>query len=375
MLKALLGRLEEDERQELERLLDEPAMGEAFEKLGDTAFTGRRLREQDAYDWEEAYRRFAKGRKTKGRLHSLVLKTAGAAAGLALVAGGLWWGARPAERGLPQTAQKTASPAFRYDRAILLTLADGRQITVGRQDTVVLTEYGTRVDYANGRLSYEQQETPAETPAYNELSVPLGGECVVDLDDGTRVWLNSGTRLRYPVAFGGGEREVFLEGEAYFDVSKEERPFVVRFPEGRVQVLGTEFGVRSYGEDSCRYATLVEGLVRVYTEEGDSLEVLPGEQAVITPREFAKREVRVDEYVGWKEGMLVFRQRPLGEIATQLEKWYDVKILFSNEELTRVRFTGYIKRYDNVEILFDALRRTGRIGYRIEGNHVFVSDN
>ena len=196
------------------------------------------------------------------------------------------------------------------------------------------------------------------------------------LPDGTVVWLKDGSSLEYDaVSFGRKDRKVLLKGEAYFDVNKDKRPFIVNFTSGRIQVLGTEFGIRSYEDDSCHYATLVEGLVHIYTKEGDSLEILPGEQAMISPNEFTKRKVQVDEYVGWKDGFFVFRQRSLGEIATQLEKWYDVQILFANDDLPKLLFTGYLKRYDDIDVFFDALKRTGLINYHIEGNHILVTTN
>lgn len=96
---------------------------------------------------------------------------------------------------------------------------------------------------------------------------------------------------------------------------------------------------------------------------------------MISPNEFTKRKVQVDEYVGWKDGFFVFRQRSLGEIATQLEKWYDVQILFANDDLPKLLFTGYLKRYDDIDVFFDALKRTGLINYHIEGNHILVTTN
>lgn len=376
ILKALFQKLDAKERQNFEQLLEDPSMKEAFEKLQDPAYAQLHFQEYEKYDWGKAWRQFKREKKAKRLSRSIVLKITGTAAALLLIAGSLWWSLRKTPNLTPHHSTITSSsPMFHHDKAVILTLADGEEVSVSKQDTVIMTENGTRLDIVNGNLSYT---TPADVPdslMYNELSIPLGGECVIDLDDGTKIWLNSGTKLKYPVRFDSTLREVFLEGEAYFDVSKDGRPFLVRFPSGRVQVLGTEFGLCTYADDSCHYATLVEGLVRTYTEKGDSLEVLPGEQAVISPNEFAKRKVQVDEYVGWKDGYFVFRQRSLGEIAVQLEKWYDAKILFADESLPRLQFTGYLKRYDNIDVFFDALKRTGLIDYHIEGNHVFVSNN
>ena len=375
MAKALLGRLDEAEREELERLLDDPAMRREWEELASPSGLRRSLEECGAYDWRKAYAAFRRERRTKRFFRPLYLKVAGAAAGLLLVAAGAWWSLRREERPAPAALAARSETAFRHDKAVTLTLADGRTMEVAKTDTVVVTGEGTRVNVVDGNLAYDNTDGAADTVAYNELSVPLGGECVIDLDDGTKVWMNSGSRLRFPERFGGGPREVFLEGEAYFDVEREGRPFVVSFPTGRVQVLGTEFAVRSYAGDSSHYATLAEGLVRVYTSAGDSLEVKPGEQAVIAPGTFAKREVRLDEYVGWKEGLFVFRKRRLGDIATQLERWYDARILFASKELEDLLFTGYLRRYDDIEVFFDALKRTGQLDYRIEGNCVLVFDN
>ena len=376
ILKALFYRLNKEELHELKQLLKDPTMGKVFEKLKSPAYAQKHLQEYNKYDWEKAYLHFAKQTKTKYSFHPIFLKIAGAAAGLILIAGSLWWTSRKNDAITPQIPSATISHSeFQHDKAIILTLGDGQQISVTKHDTLVMTKNGMRLNIVNGNLSYETQNNTPDSLIYNELNIPLGGECVIDLDDGTKVWLNSATKLKYPVRFDKDYREVFLEGEAYFDVNKDKRPFIVNFTSGRIQVLGTEFGIRSYEDDSCHYATLVEGLVHIYTKEGDSLEILPGEQAMISPNEFTKRKVQVDEYVGWKDGFFVFRQRSLGEIATQLEKWYDVQILFANDDLPKLLFTGYLKRYDDIDVFFDALKRTGLINYHIEGNHILVTTN
>lgn len=228
------------------------------------------------------------------------------------------------------------------------------------------------IKYENGEISYETERVSTEI-VYNELEVPRGGECIITLDDGTRVWVNAETRLKYPVTFVGENREVILEGEAFFDVVKNEKPFIVKTSFGDVRVLGTSFGINAYVDAPESYTTLVRGKVSVETGTSDPLVIQPGEQ-VVTSKDgkMIRQEVDVEEFVGWKDGMYVFREKHLGDIMKTLERWYNISVLFEEEELRGLLFTGNLKRYDDINVFFDALTRTGDIKYRVDGNHVIL---
>ena len=256
-------------------------------------------------------------------------------------------------------------------RSARLLLGTGETVTVGDGMRVVQECGGTKVAAEDGTLTFAEVDT-AEAVVWNELVVPVGGESFVMLEDSTRVWLNADSRLRYPNRFEGGERCVELEGEAYFEVTKDaERSFVVATERGDVRVLGTSFDVRAYDEEALT-ATLVTGRVR-YEGEGREVTLAPGEQVrVAKSGEVTKRHVDVEEYVGWRKGIYVFDQRPLTEIARDFERWYGVRILFMSQELRELPFTGYLERYDKIERFLELLRATGELEYMVDGKDIYL---
>ena len=229
------------------------------------------------------------------------------------------------------------------------------------------------IEYRNGEIVYHKSEEKTTEVVYNKLEVPRGGECMIKLDDGTKVWVNAETKLKYPVAFVGDRREVVLEGEAFFDVAKNEKPFIVETSFGDVRVLGTAFGISAYASESESYTTLVRGKVSVEREGGEPVVILPGEQ-VVTSKDgkMIKQQVDVEEFVGWKDGIYVFKEKSLGEIMKTLERWYNISVDFQDKSLVDLPFTGNLKRYDDINVFFDALTRTGDMKYRVEGNQVIL---
>ena len=219
-------------------------------------------------------------------------------------------------------------------------------------------------------LAYAEDSVREEV-VYNELMVPVGGESFVMLEDSSRVWLNADSRLRYPSRFEGEERRIELEGEAYFEVRRGERPFVVETSRGDVRVLGTSFDVRAYGDEAMT-ATLVTGRVR-YEGEGEKVTLAPGEQVRVSDGgKVEKRQVDVEEYVGWREGVYVFDKRPLADIMRDLERWYGVDIVFMTEELKGLPFTGYVERYDKIDTFLDLLRSTGELTYSVDDKRIYL---
>ena len=175
------------------------------------------------------------------------------------------------------------------------------------------------------------------------------------------------------MSFAGEQREVILEGEAFFEVVKDKKPFIVKTSFGDVRVLGTAFGINAYVDQPEGYTTLVRGKVSVTAGAGEPLVIQPGEQVVSSKDgKTRKQEVNVDEFVGWKDGIYVFRDKKLFDIMNTLERWYNISVLFEDESLKSLLFTGNLKRYDDINVFFDALSRTGDLKYRVERNHVIL---
>jgi hypothetical protein len=238
---------------------------------------------------------------------------------------------------------------------------------------------GVRIASQGESLSYSSQTKLAEskTLKYNTLEIPRGGEFFVILSDSTKVWINSDTRLRYPVQFLTDERRVELEGEAYFEVKEDpSRPFRVTSSGQVVEVLGTRFNISSYKEDPNIFTTLFEGKVKIATDKRpeESILLSPNDQGVYnkTSLGISKREVDANIFIAWKEGRFIFIEQRLDSIMLTLQRWYNIEIQFMNSSLKEMRFTGNIKRYNDFEQILDLIRNTNELNYEIKGRMVYL---
>jgi transmembrane sensor len=186
--------------------------------------------------------------------------------------------------------------------------------------------------------------------------------------------LNSGSSLRYPVRFAGDIREVFLTGEGFFEVTKdEERPFVVKTEEVDVRVLGTSFNVNAYPDEKVVATTLVEGKVRVgYGSKNFDLD--PGMQFVYDREDKTAnvRTVDMELYTSWKDGYYYFKQESLERIMDVLAKWYNLNVFFQNPELKNMEFGGRLKRYEDISYLLEKMEETQDVQFIIHGNTIII---
>lgn len=204
---------------------------------------------------------------------------------------------------------------------------------------------------------------------YNLLEVPYGEQSQITLYDGTKVWLNSGTTFRYPVSFSDKLREVYMEGEAFFEVAKNaEQPFVVNAGQLKIQVLGTRFNVCAYPDDQQFSATLDEGSVMaINISNGKTLRLNPGEQVILDRETNLMNHISVDTalYTSWKENMLKFEDAPFEEVIKKMERWYDVKIKVDPSINTKERYTMTIKT-ESLREMLQLIAKTTKIKYEIK---------
>ena len=231
-------------------------------------------------------------------------------------------------------------------------------------------------DTVTGKVSYHVNKTGMEDSlVFNTLIVPKGGEYSLELPDGTVVWVNSESSLRFPEKFTSNRREVFLEGEAYFEVKKDaNRPFYVHTEAGKVRVLGTAFNVCAYSNDRFWQTTLVEGSVMINQEEKEVL-LKPNEQYQIDVRtgKAGLREVLPELYTSWRDGKFYFKAYTFEELVEKLERWYDFKMFYMNEEIKTRRFSGVVNKYQPVEQIFKFLQRTSDGQFNVKGKVVTAS--
>lgn len=293
-----------------------------------------------------------------------------AAVAVLLLSVGYYLMQRPADR-IAGSGVETAAVILPGGSKAVLHLADGREVVLEKaEETDLLREQG--IVSREGALDYGGLvQTTAEQ---HELQVPAGGEYGLILADGTRVWLNSATVLRYPASFAGDRREVELLGEAYFKVAKDRtRPFIVKTGSMEITVTGTEFNVQAYADENTMATTLVEGSVMVKGNRG-GVRLMPGEQACYDRESghMYTRQVETGMYTSWKDGLFEFRDMPLGEIARQLARWYDVRIGFGDPEIADIHFTGALKKEKSLEFILGVIAQTQSIGYVIEGKTVIL---
>ena len=259
----------------------------------------------------------------------------------------------------------------------ILMMADGKEVVLEQgQNLNILLNERVRVATSNRGIVYEEHGKGVVTEEYNKLTTPIGGEYSLVLSDGTKVFLNADSELKYPVEFSDGKRIVDLKGEAYFEVHKDSlRPFVVRVNGAEVTVLGTSFNVNTYGDDGQIYTTLVNGSVRVSSVKNGQAEVLkPGMQSVMNVQSglLTVRKVDVEPYVAWREGRFVFRAMTLDLIMRQLQRWYDFEVFYQNSELKDYEFRGVIKRDMDLDKVLSVIKATTNVDFEVKGKVITI---
>lgn len=262
----------------------------------------------------------------------------------------------------------------------LLTLSDGSVCELEKEQKnsfperkdIIIENNGQEIRYRS--ILPSSSSLPAKTE-YNILKIPIGGEYVLTLSDGTKVWLNSQTTLRYPVRFTGSERNVYLEGEAYFEVTHDEQcPFYVRTQNDvNIQVLGTSFNVRNYEDEQQTETVLEQGSVKIW-KNTQTATLTPGTKAVYnkTDETLTTRKVHTELYTAWHQGRYAFEEERVEHILNKLSRWYGTTVFFVDEEAKSLIFSGNIRKYETIENLLKAMEATGSIHFDIKDKTILV---
>ncbi len=255
----------------------------------------------------------------------------------------------------------------------VLVLADGKQIGLEETHTqqTIQEESNHSIEIKGHTLTYTSNPTE-QVETYNTLMIPRGGEYCLELSDGTKIWLNSNTQLRYPTQFLGDKRIVELKGEAYFEVKTDaKRPFIVQTSRANIQVHGTAFNVRAFEHEAIQHTTLAEGKVSI-DNAGKLYPLTPGQQARIGAKELEIKEVNPAVYCSWYKGQFIFENQPLEEILNQLADWYDVNIVYENDSLKQLHFTGDLERSADFADILSLIKLTTNVEFSVSGQTVTV---
>ncbi len=255
-----------------------------------------------------------------------------------------------------------------------LTLADGKVIDLRYAKTgIIENASGTQVDkIADGELVYEKDNSVGNAAVIHTLSTPVGGQYQVTLPDGTKVWLNAASTIKYPTAFSGNERKVTITGEAYFEVAKnEQKPFRVWMPDSTsVVVTGTHFNINAYQNEREQKVTLLEGSV-VVSNAMNVIKLEPGTQALVKNKAITKDKIlNAEAITGWKDGLFVFHDAPIESIMMQIERWYDAKIIYKTN--IKQLFNATILRSEPLAKVLNLLELNGYVHFKTEKNIIYV---
>jgi len=259
-----------------------------------------------------------------------------------------------------------------------LTLANGKTVVLSDAKAGVVID-ASSLAYSDGeKLNISSESGQLSGAKAMQINTPKGGQYQVILPDGTKVWLNAASSLEFPASFAGmAKRTVRLDGEAYFEVKKlsQDIPFVVGTAKQEVEVLGTHFNIDAYEKDRNSKTTLLEGSVRVSSVVADlsrgAAEVLkPGEQSVLSNGRIKVAEIDTEEAVAWKNGLFMFSGQDLESIMKEVERWYDVEVVFENDNLKKQVFRGTISRFKKISQLLEVLESTGSVHFKMEGRRV-----
>jgi len=262
----------------------------------------------------------------------------------------------------------------------LLTLENGTQIALNDVSVGTVLKQGniTVSKQTNGLLEYEVAATTTNNTAavtYNTISTPIGGQYSVVLPDGSKVWLNAASSLKFPTAFTGAERKVELTGEGYFEVAKNKHmPFKVKFNQEEVEVLGTHFNIMAYPDEAITRTTLLEGSVRISKNNVKKV-LIPGQQATggMQTNGFDISNANIDEAIAWKNGLFLFHNENIRSIMKKIARWYDVDVYYQGT-FAGQEYGGRVSKSKNLSEILKNLELTGTIHFKIDGRRVTVME-
>lgn len=377
LLRYTRGELSREEEKGIEQvLLEVKGMNTLVEELKDKNRIEHEMHIIAKFDTERALSKLKNRKQVKRRgILSWI-----AAASVVVIGGVSAWILLSQE---PDVDNLSVTEKFESGKAIVtLEMASGLKY---RLDTLSSVVRNNRVNVAfdnnDGVLKIKEQDSLADGATkeigYNTVNVPYGGTYTVELCDGTKVYLNSGTTLEFPSRFDGKVRSVILKGEAYFDVARNvSKPFVVEVDEMKVKVLGTSFNVKSYVDEPGVYTTLVEGSVAILRDGQPEKKIKPGEQAYYNKGvgTLSIAEVDVNEFTSWKDGVFYFKDIALEEILRIVSRWYDLEVFYMNQGAKSVIYSGKLPMYSSVEDVLRKFEISGDVRFELKGRTLTVFD-
>ena len=375
---SLKGNANDEEQRTLREWL---SVSTRNKKIYDEFKDGKRLEqkivESQQINWKNDYQHFItkRQRTRKNRRMKTIIRYA-AILTLPIVAAGIFL-LQKNDRQTIVSISEVIKPG--EHKAVLIT-GGGERITLSDSTLSPIQEQnGMIVNVTNNKVSYilpEDSLCTQGSPIFNTLQIPRGGEYFLTLADGTEVWLNAETEIRYPVQFTGDKRVVYLDGEAYFTVAPDKnKPLTVVSTHASVSVLGTQFNFRAYPDERDVQTTLVSGSVIMQSEKyKQQIKLVPGEQGVLEKNsaKLMKQEVNTYLYTAWKDGRFAFRDARLEDLFNILARWYDLSVFYQSPEAKDIRFTGDLNKTDDFKSILKIIEQNERVIFTVNQRTVFI---
>ena len=366
----MLNLPEREKNADFREWIQEEAHRELFRRLLVCREAGMSELKKEDIDVDEIWRRF--DHRVLRSSHRKIWGWAASAAAMLLLGYGIYnaWSLRNAAK-----ENTLAQVEYQLEKGVVLVAEEAQPMSILVPQAKHIPGVETFVQDSLRGIAYSAV-VPEEEPEvkHHTLRVPRAADYMVILEDSTCVWVNAESELRYPSYFGEGERVVELKGEAYFKVRPDaRRPFVVRTEQVETRVLGTEFNMQAYPNQS-QNVTLVEGRVKVKTGGGEEVVLKPGENVALTTDGLKVEAVDVLKYTSWKNGYFYYDDVCLEEILEELGRWYDFSVRYENESLKILRFKFWAGRYEPLERMLAHLNEMHRASVTISGNCVFVGN-
>jgi len=326
--------------------------------------------------WEDVFKQISSKKQTSTLLYRKVMRYAAAI----LIPMALAYGGWSLYTDISSDLSKSISHIKPGEAKASLIISNGQIMELGAKDTIFNTkDKNVEIEINSGKIKYKKDLLSDVRKENHTIRIPKGGEYFLTLSDGTKIWLNSNTEIKFPSVFNENERRVYLKGEALFEVAKDsEHPFIVHANGLNVKVLGTKFNVSAYPDDDFIHATLVEGKVFVNEQiSGSQQSVIlePSQQAFISinnPQEIVVQTVDTDVYTSWTMGKFVFKNESLDVILKKLSRWYNVEIFYDDNNAKYSKYSGILPRFKNCETFLQLIEKTNNVKFEYTETSILV---
>lgn len=368
-----MGELSEEE---LKRLMEwrkeQPLHEQLFLKFSNEWQVAAHLQKYETIDINKAWKK--NQHLLKGHFFRKIIRKSLPYAALIVIALAVLFVWRE-NKALPVQEELLAQPALPGSCKAELILANGEKVLLQAGVETHIREGVTDIRISGNSVNYFSDST-ADAVAENIIRTPLGGEYSIILADGTKVWLNALSELKYPVDFKGPERRVSLKGEAYFEVSRDSaRPFYVTVDDYQIKVLGTSFNITAYADQSFVQTTLCSGKVDVRDVRLNRSVVLYPNEQIYCDRQNNQMEVRkvdTELYTAWTRGEFRFDNTSVEDIFKILQRWYRIEVCYANPRVREEVFSGKLPRFDNLKTILDIMAKVSDVSFELKGNTLVV---